>query len=165
MWFRTYSPPCCRQFPVFSEICRVRSADSRERLFVEILNRDPTAPHATSEAVSPTLNEICLRCLRKNIAESYGSAADLVQALNGVSVSKDEVSSGTAGRWVQPKWKPELVAITVAGPLVLLAALSLAWAFGWTSLLLPERAVGPSGVASATEVDNDNLARAPVPFR
>jgi tRNA A-37 threonylcarbamoyl transferase component Bud32 len=142
------------------------SADSRKRLFVEILNRDPTAPHAISVSVSPALSDVCLRCLRRNIAERYASGADLAKALNNVSSATGESPSASPAGAALPPSNRKLAAIAVAGPLLLLAAVLLVAALDSRGLLRPARAIDdPPGVGSVEAVDNDNLARAPVPFR
>ncbi|MCO6454679.1 MAG: serine/threonine protein kinase [Pirellulaceae bacterium] len=150
------------------------SAANRERLFVEILNREPRAPHAASEAVSLALSDICLKCLRKEIGQRYASCADLLQALEVVLRSGGDEAAGAvavadpARRESRTnRSKPRLAwpAAMLAGVLLLAAVTSLAAVLEWPLALLPARPLRPTDVGQATDIDQERLEAVPVPFR
>ncbi|MEZ6092180.1 MAG: serine/threonine-protein kinase, partial [Pirellulaceae bacterium] len=51
-------------------------------LFDEILNRDPRPPRQLEQSVNPALNDICLKCLSRNVEQRYSSAEDVAIALD-----------------------------------------------------------------------------------
>jgi predicted Ser/Thr protein kinase len=54
---------------------------SRKELVEKIRTEEPVPPRRRRRDVNPRIEEICLKCLRKDPAQRYGTALDLAQAL------------------------------------------------------------------------------------
>lgn len=64
---------------------------NREQLCDEIQHREPRPPRQLDEQIPPALERICLRCLAKQPAERYSTAADLATELRAVMPARSEV--------------------------------------------------------------------------
>jgi serine/threonine protein kinase len=60
-----------------------RARSSREALQMR-LEQDPPDPRTLRESISPELAEVILRCLQRELADRYGSAAELLATLEKV---------------------------------------------------------------------------------
>ena len=78
-----------------------------------VLEREPASPHGLNSDISRELEAVCLRCLRKEPARRYGSAAELAAELARLQ----PVEPGLARSKGWPGWK---VAVAVAAVLALL---------------------------------------------
>lgn len=57
------------------------SGDSVDEIFDEIQFRDPKPPRQIDDAIEPQFEEICLRCLSKQVTQRYTTATDLARDL------------------------------------------------------------------------------------
>lgn len=57
------------------------SGTNTRELFDEILNREARPPRQVDDTIPRELEQICLKCLAKNVTERYSSAADLSEDL------------------------------------------------------------------------------------
>jgi serine/threonine-protein kinase len=90
---------------------------------VQVLEREPMPPSLTRPGVPRDLETVCLRCLEKNPADRFASAADLADALE--QYLRGEGIAGTTPWHRLRRWtrrEPELVARL--GGLGLMAALT-----------------------------------------
>ena len=94
------------------------TGDSTLKVLTKVLNDDPIAPRQIVPSIPADLEKIIIRCLRKDPARRFQTAADLKIALEDVvheSVAPAPSRSGL-GRWIWP-----------AASVVLLGALVVAW--------------------------------------
>jgi hypothetical protein len=93
----------------------------------EILNREPKPPRQIDAEIPAELERICLKCLRKPIAERYTTARDLAADLR---------------RWQRPQRRRAwLLAATAAACAVLLAAVAgILWRFARPAVQSPAAA-------------------------
>jgi serine/threonine protein kinase len=54
---------------------------SRDRVFDEVLNRDPKPPRQVDNTVPQELETICLKCLEKSTSARYGNGGDVAKAI------------------------------------------------------------------------------------
>ena len=66
--------------------------DSIEQLVDEILHREPKPPRQIQPTIPRELEQICLRCLRKSIAERWTSGTELAEALRRFAQSSSRFS-------------------------------------------------------------------------
>ena len=62
----------------------------------QIRSRPPRPPRTIKDDIPAPLEEVCLKCLNKNIEERYTTAADLSEALDAVVASPAEATSVTS---------------------------------------------------------------------
>jgi serine/threonine protein kinase len=74
------------------------SESSRKTLFEEILGKEPKPPRLISAAIPVELERIALRCLRKEIADRFATAADVADDLR---------------EWISPGTRPAVPATPV----------------------------------------------------
>jgi serine/threonine-protein kinase len=88
-------------------------ADTVMETLAQVLEQDPTTPRQLRPGVPPELEAICLKCLEKDPAGRYASAADLAADLERF-LRGDGVVAMRAGPWLQlRRWtrrEPQLVA-------------------------------------------------------
>ncbi len=126
---------------------RPYSDTSREQLFEEILHRDPKPLRLIDPAIPLELERITLRCLRKDIADRYATAADVATELRGwLTTEQMPVPQGD-------KQSSRGLTVLVGGGIALLLMVGVAiWRFADHS-----SAPGPE------KKGLDNAAQLPVP--
>lgn len=77
-------------------------ASTREDYLDQLWHRPPRPPRTIDSAIDAELEQICLKCLAKNISERFTTCADLAAALRAWSHSQDvvshEIRNSTAGQ-------------------------------------------------------------------
>src|SRR5687767_5938328 len=101
------------------------TGDSRLASLAKILNEDPRPPNQLAVSISPDLEKIILRCLRKEPTRRYQTMADLKVALEDVAA---ESGSGPQAR--APSWQPWAWAWAGLLPILLVAGF-FAWQRWW----------------------------------
>ncbi|MGI8978986.1 MAG: serine/threonine-protein kinase [Pirellulaceae bacterium] len=107
--------------------------DSKEEISEQILTRDPKPPRQLDDTIPPPLEELCLRCLRRNLPDRLPTAIDFQRGLAPCSRQR----SGQGLRW----------GLAIGGGILLCGAIALAasgWLSGGTSGGAPEGGNGPS---------------------
>ncbi len=99
-------------------------AETQLEALVQLLNREPDRPRAIDPAVPRDLETVCLKCLEKDPARRYHSAAaladDLERWLRGEPIAARPVGpAGRAWRWCRRN--PAVAALTAAVAVALVA--------------------------------------------
>ena len=89
---------------------------SSQEIQDEVLHRDPKPPRQLNDKIPIALEQICLRCLQKNVTDRYSTAADVAAAL------KTWQSKQNHGQW----WTHGLVAASILGVIVALVFATIA---------------------------------------
>ena len=89
---------------------------SSQEIQDEILHRAPKPPRQLNDKIPITLEQICLRCLQKNVTDRYSTAADVAAAL------KTWQSKQSHGHW----WTHGLIAAPILGVIVTLVVATIA---------------------------------------
>ncbi len=87
------------------------AADSRLSTLTRIVHEDPAPPIQLSPSIPAELNEIILRCLRKNPARRYQVMADVKLALE--EISNDRFRPAPGPRVLRRKWMWATAAVLV----------------------------------------------------
>jgi serine/threonine protein kinase len=100
----------------------------------QVRNQEPVAPHLLRPGVARDLETICLRCLQKEPARRYASAAeladDLARFVNGEPIRARPVSTAERlARWCRRN--PGLASLTGAVAVLLVAIAGVSSAFAW----------------------------------
>lgn len=105
-------------------------AVTREQLTQEIMTVDPKPPSQWRPDLSADSDEVCLRCLRKEIADRFGSMSRLAERIAELPTVGGEEPDGPTG--LPPSKSSRGVAIVTGGCLlaVAVAILSVAVAIG-----------------------------------
>lgn len=100
---------------------------SGQTLREEILSREPKPPRQLDDSIPAVLEEICLRCLAKDVSKRYRTAADVARDLRAYvrSVDRAERKGTGRGRWLA--WS-----LAGAVPLLAMAALAVGMALRGT---------------------------------
>jgi serine/threonine protein kinase len=126
-------------------------ATSLSVLLSQVLRDDPVPPSSVNPKVQAALEAICLKCLRKDPAERYPSAAALASAL------REAAASGVAPAAAPRRRGPSVAALAGAAALVLLLAAGWLTREQWRPLF---------GVAPApTEADDEEKIEETVPTK
>ena len=94
-------------------------SDSVMETLKQVLERDPVSPRMLNPAVDRDLETICLKCLEKDAAKRYASAADLANDLIRYQEGKPIVARpigriGRITRWCRRRPLPAALILTVA---------------------------------------------------
>ena len=92
---------------------RAFEADSQATLAVAILEHDPPPPSSLQPAVSPALERVVTRCLRKDPGERWQSAADLTSELQWLATQTDS-AIGTVAKPRASRLRPRTILVTRA---------------------------------------------------
>jgi WD40 repeat protein/tetratricopeptide (TPR) repeat protein len=109
-----------------------RAESSAETLY-QVVTQDPVPPSRLNARVPRDLETICLKCLEKEPARRYASAADLAddlrRALNGEPIRARPVALWEKG-WKWTRRRPAIAAMVAAVHLLLAALLGLGlWSY------------------------------------
>jgi eukaryotic-like serine/threonine-protein kinase len=92
-------------------------------VLLQVLEREPPPPHALDPKCPPDLETVCLKCLQKDPARRYGSAAELADDLEGW-LRGEPITARPAGRaerlWRWCRRNPAVAALTGTVALLLL---------------------------------------------
>lgn len=95
-------------------------ADSPLDTIVQVVEREPVRPRAIDRRIPRSLELICLKCLEKNPARRYASAAELADDLE--RFCKGESVTAQSPRWWQRVWRWARRAPALASHLAVLGA-------------------------------------------
>ncbi len=129
------------------------TGDDREQIYDEVLHREPKPLRQVDESIPVELDELCARCLRKDVSQRLPTAHDLKVAL---TQSLQKVTAAKA----QPRRlnAAVLLSLLVGTSLLLTAAAATAWRLA---------ALAPTTKGQAEERGNryrDLLADNPIPI-
>jgi tetratricopeptide (TPR) repeat protein/peroxiredoxin/predicted Ser/Thr protein kinase len=135
-------------------------AESPLETMLQVLDRDPARPRAHNPAVPGDLETICLKCLRKEPARRYGSAAaladDLDRFLHGepVQARRASVIERTA------KWARRRPAAAALVGVIALAVVALVAGVWWHAAQLGKALVQAKGSAAEAKEERERAAAA-----
>ncbi|MCL4181750.1 MAG: protein kinase, partial [Verrucomicrobia bacterium] len=109
-------------------------AETFEATLAQLLNTDPVAPRQLNPSIPRDLETLCLKCLEKDPARRYASAAELTAELD--RFLRDEPilarSIGPTGKlWRWCRRKPALAAMAAAVVTLLLTVTAVSVASAW----------------------------------
>ena len=91
------------------------AADSQLAVLIRIVREDPAPPRQLAPAVSPELEQLILRCLRKDPARRYQTMADLKVALEDLQeesgLARPRAAAMSRRRWAWAGLLPVLLAL------------------------------------------------------
>lgn len=93
---------------------------SEQTVREEILFREPKPPRQWDDSIPAPLEEICLRCLAKDVAKRYRTAADVARDLTAYLRKVERTERKGAGRTRRLAWS-----LAGAVPLLVIAALAV----------------------------------------
>jgi WD40 repeat protein len=133
-------------------------ADTPLDTLLQVLEREPPPPRSLDPRTDRDLETVCLKCLEKDPARRYGSAADLADDLQRW-LAGEPIRARPAGRWERAvKWarrRPAVAALVLVSGLATLALTASGW---WYNARLQTVLDAERGEHRRAE-DNFRLAR------
>ena len=124
-------------------------ADTPLDTVLQVVEREPSAPSRLNPAIDADLETICLKCLRKEPLERYGSAEALADDLDRWRAGKPIAArpiSGLQRAWRWCRHNPAIAGLTASLLMALLAGSVI-------STVLSLRATTSAGMARRNELE------------
>jgi hypothetical protein len=133
---------------------------------LQVVADEPVPPRQLNAQVPADLETVCLKCLQKEAARRYGSAAALADDLRRFAEGRPVVARPVS-RWERgTKWirrNPALAAALAAGTVLLLAGTAVSTLFGIDASRQADKARASEATAKKNEADataaREDLAR------